>query len=74
MGSLRLVDGGPDTIKWGNFKVIQNIESAMLDAELEIRIHKCTDIMSIRYQICTDIFKFVRTSADSVATVIAYAA
>ena len=29
-----------------------------INAELEIRIHKCTDIMSIHYQICTDIFKF----------------
>ena len=27
-------------------------------SELEIRICKCTDIMSIHYQFCTDVFKF----------------
>jgi hypothetical protein len=43
-------------------------------AELEIRIHKCTDIMSVHYQFCTDIFKICSdiNFSDSVATIIAH--
>ena len=41
------------------FLTYKGINQAItLEAELEIRIHKCSDIMSVHYQFCTDIFKF----------------
>ena len=40
------------------------LEVRSYNAELEIRIYKCTDITSVHYQFCSDIFKF---RSDSVS-------